>query len=100
MGSKLGRLQGKLDLSVPMDDFSALRIELESLREEHLEALKREVDAKITALGAQEQARELRLLKVSHTTFLTYSFPRLAFMCIVLFSFRQRLRRLKQKHWV
>jgi DNA repair exonuclease SbcCD ATPase subunit len=65
VGSKLGRLQGKLDLSVPVEDFQALQKEIENLREDHLSALRREVEAKITTLQLQESSRELRAFKLS-----------------------------------
>ena len=67
VGSRLGRLQGKLDLSVPVDDFYALQTELENLREDHLNALHREVEAKLSALHAQEQSRELRQARIMLT---------------------------------
>ena len=67
VGSRLGRLQGKLDLSVPIDDFYAIQLELENLREDHLNALHREVEAKLSALHAQEQARELRQARIMLT---------------------------------
>jgi len=63
--SRLGYLQGRVDSSVPQGDYLELQSELECLREEHLKALRREVDARVTALRAKEQAVELRTLRVN-----------------------------------
>ena len=65
VGAKLGRLQGRLDLSVPIEDFQAIEKELSNLREDHLAALNREVEGKIATLKGHEKARELRTLKLS-----------------------------------
>lgn len=64
-GSRLGYLQGRVDSSVPQGDYLELQTELECLREEHLKALRREVDARVTALHAKEQAAELRILRAT-----------------------------------
>lgn len=64
-GSRLGHLQGKVDSSVPQGDYLELQAELECLREEHLKALRREVDARVAALKAKDQASELRALRVN-----------------------------------
>jgi hypothetical protein len=50
MSSRLGHLQGRVDKSVPVEDFMLVQAELDSLREDHLLALRREVDARIVAL--------------------------------------------------
>lgn len=65
VSSRLGHLQGKLDTSIPQEDFFALQSELENLREDHLTTLRREVEARVAALKSRDQARELRALKVS-----------------------------------
>jgi hypothetical protein len=50
LGSKLDFLQAKLDRSIPIDEFKAVTREFESLREEHLVLLKREIEARVKAL--------------------------------------------------
>jgi centrosomal protein CEP290 len=63
-GSRLARLQGKLDLSVPQGDYSAALTELDTLRDDHLKALQRELEARIASLKSSEQAQELRALRL------------------------------------
>jgi hypothetical protein len=65
VGSRLGKLQGRLDTSVPQEDYLALQAELDNLREDHLVTLQREVEMKIYALKSQDLARELRGVKVT-----------------------------------
>jgi len=62
-GPKLTRLQSELDNCVPQSDYIAVQNELEGLREDHLYALRRELEARVSALNAQEKAREVRSLK-------------------------------------
>ena len=50
ISSRLGHLQGRLDKSVPQEDFMALQMEIDTLREDHLVALRREVEARVAAL--------------------------------------------------
>ena len=64
VGGKMGRLQGRLDLSVPHADYLAMQDELESLREDHLIALRREVEASIAALNSLEQANDIRAFRL------------------------------------
>lgn len=63
MGSRLALLQGKLDLSVPQAEFSAMQAELDLLREEHLNTLRREVEIRSASLSGREQLRELSSVK-------------------------------------
>lgn len=65
VGSRLGKLQGRVDTSVPQEDYLALQAELDNLREDHLTALQREVELKIYALKSQDLAREVRGMKVA-----------------------------------
>ena len=60
-----GRLQGRLDSSVPLDDYQAVQNELECLRSDHLITLRREVEARIAALKSLEQAHELHALHLT-----------------------------------
>ena len=62
-----GRLQGRLDTSVPNEDYQSLQIELECLRDDHLVTLRREVEARIASLRSLEQAHELRNLYMKNT---------------------------------
>ena len=64
VGGKMGRLQGRLDLSVPQEDYLAMQAELESLREDHLIALRREVEASIAALNSLEQTNDIRAFRL------------------------------------
>lgn len=64
-GSRLASLQSKLDVSVPQSDYLLLQNELEYLREEHLNTLRREVDARVQALMSHENLQELRTLKLT-----------------------------------
>ena len=64
-GSRIAFLQGKLDTSVPIQDFSAIQKELDALREEHLSVLRREVDARVAALKGKEQGQQLRAIRLS-----------------------------------
>jgi hypothetical protein len=66
VSSKMGRLQGRLDVSVPNEDYEALQKELECLRDDHLITLRREVEARIAALRALDQAHELRALHMTN----------------------------------
>ncbi len=50
MSARLGHLQGRLDVSVPQEDYLAVQAEIDCLREDHLSALRREVDARVMAL--------------------------------------------------
>jgi len=66
-GSRIAFLQGKLDTSVPIQDFSSIQKELDALREEHLSVLRREVDARVAALKGKEQGQQLRAIRLSST---------------------------------
>jgi hypothetical protein len=63
-GRELGQLQSQLDKSVPQSDYFALQTELECLREDHLAALKRELQARLSALKAEDEVREMGHLKL------------------------------------
>lgn len=63
-GSRLAQIQGKLDVCVPQEDYKALLSEIEVLREDHLNTLRREVEAKMSAMNSLDQARELRSLRL------------------------------------
>jgi outer membrane murein-binding lipoprotein Lpp len=65
MSSRLGQLQGRVDRSVPVEDFLAVQEELDSLREDHLQSLRREVEARILVLKSQDRGTELRMLKLN-----------------------------------
>lgn len=60
-------LQNLLDVSVPQTDYFALQTELECLREDHLAALSRELNARLGALKAEEDCRELSTIKLTLT---------------------------------
>ena len=62
-GGRIAKLQGKLNTSVPQSDYSAIVLELDALREDHLNALNRELEARITSLHTAEQVQELQFLK-------------------------------------
>ena len=68
---RLAFIQAKLDTSVPEEDFVAVNAELQSLREDHLNTLRREVEGRIFSLKSQDQARELRSLRVSEISMQT-----------------------------
>ena len=55
---RLARLETELQHSVPQSDFIAIQNELENLREDHLFALRRELDARVSSLEAHEKERE------------------------------------------
>lgn len=57
-------LQTKLEHTVSAEDYKALTLELESLREDHLHTLRREVEARGGALAAEEHSRALRSLRL------------------------------------
>lgn len=42
--------QARLDTSVPQEDYLALQAEIDNLREDHLVALRREVEARVDSL--------------------------------------------------
>jgi hypothetical protein len=63
-GNRLAFVQGKLDQAVPQEDYVALQTEMESLREDHLVTLRREVEARAAALKALDRARELRSIRL------------------------------------
>lgn len=60
---KVAKLQCQLDSSVPHKDYVLVENELESLRQDHLHALRRELAARVSAFDAQEKARQVRQLK-------------------------------------
>jgi chromosome segregation ATPase len=68
-GARIGHLQGRVDSSVPHTDYLALQSELDVLREDHLNTLRREVEARMASLKALDQARELRSARIiiAHT---------------------------------
>ena len=55
---RLSKLETELQYSVPQSDFIAVQNELESLREDHLFALRRELEARVGSLDAHEKGRE------------------------------------------
>jgi hypothetical protein len=57
-GPKLSKLETDLQFSVPQSDFIAIQNELESLREDHLFALRRELEARVGSLESHEKGRE------------------------------------------
>ena len=59
----VAKLQCLLDNSVPRKDYNLVENELESLRQDHLHALRRELDARVNALDSNEKSRQIRLLK-------------------------------------
>lgn len=63
--SRIAYLQGALDSSVPQVDYLALQTELDNLREDHLLALRREVDVRVTALKTYELSSELQVLRLN-----------------------------------
>jgi len=63
--SRIAYLQGTLDSSVPQDDYLALQTELDNLREDHLLALRREVDARVAAFKTHELSSELQVLRLN-----------------------------------
>eukprot|EP00981_Chlorochromonas_danica_P012527 scaffold5121_cov223-Ochromonas_danica.AAC.5 len=63
-GSRLALVQGQLDKSVPQEDYMVLQEEVQALREEHILTLRREVEARATALKSLDRARELRELRL------------------------------------
>ncbi|CAM9286438.1 unnamed protein product, partial [Ectocarpus fasciculatus] len=67
VGRHVDGLQSLLDVSVPQADYFALQTELECLREDHLAALSRELNARLGALKAEEDCRELSTIKLSMT---------------------------------
>jgi hypothetical protein len=68
VGDKMGRLQGRLDTSVPYEDYKGIQNELECLREDHLITLRMEVEVRVASLTYLEQANDNRMLrlKVAH----------------------------------
>lgn len=65
VGRHVDSLQSLLDVSVPQTDYFSLQTELECLREDHLAALSRELNARIGALKVEEECRELSTIKLS-----------------------------------
>ncbi len=63
--ARIGYLQGKLDTSVPQEDFFEINKELDCLREDHLNALRREVEARVAVLKVQDQGREIKSLRLT-----------------------------------
>jgi hypothetical protein len=59
LGNRVERLEARLARAAPIDDLKEAQTELEGLREEHLEALRREMDAKVTLLRMNEQSMQL-----------------------------------------
>jgi chromosome segregation ATPase len=63
-GARIGHLQGRVDSSVPQADYVALQSEIDVLREDHLNTLRREVEARMASLKALDHARELRSTRI------------------------------------
>lgn len=63
-GRQLGFLQTMLDSSVPKSDYFCIQTELESLREDHLKAISRELDSRVAILKAEDDLRELASYKL------------------------------------
>jgi centrosomal protein CEP290 len=66
-GRQLGFLQTMLDSSVPRSDYFCIQTELESLREDHLKALSRELDSRVAILKAEDELRDLAACKLKIT---------------------------------
>ena len=62
--ARIAHLQGRVDSSVSSADYTALQAEIDSLREDHLNTLRREVEARMSALHTLDQARELRSARI------------------------------------
>lgn len=62
--AKLEFLQSKLNEAVPSSDYLSLQRELDLLRDDHLNTLQREVNARVLALNGQEHLQELRSLRL------------------------------------
>lgn len=65
--ARLSFLQGKLESSVPRVDYEAAHKELEFLREEHLNVLRREVEARVAMVEGRETKTTLRALRLDYT---------------------------------
>jgi hypothetical protein len=63
-GSRIGHLQVKVDASVPQSDYLVLQMEIDVLREDHLNTLRREVEARMASLKALDHATELRSARI------------------------------------
>lgn len=60
---KIQVMQGLLDVSIPHQDYVLVEHELDSLRQDHLAALRRELSARVANLDSLENARQVRALK-------------------------------------
>jgi centrosomal protein CEP290 len=65
--ARLAFMQGKLSSSVPRGDYEAAHKELECLREEHLNVLRREVEARVAMVEGRESRSSLRALRIDHS---------------------------------
>jgi hypothetical protein len=63
-GARIGHLQGRVDSSVSQADYVALQAEIDVLREDHLNTLRREVEARMASLKSLDQDRELRSARI------------------------------------
>ena len=59
LSSKVDRLEALLSQTVPVGDFRAIHLELETLRQDHLETLRREVESRISLLKMHGDASTL-----------------------------------------
>jgi len=62
--ARIGHLQSRVDSSVASSDYLALQAEIDVLREDHLNTLRREVEARMSALSALDTNRELRSARI------------------------------------
>ena len=64
--ARISFLQGKLERYQPRADYDAAQKELEALREEHLNVLRREVEARIAMVEGREAKSTLRAMRINH----------------------------------
>ena len=63
VSNRLALLQARLNKSVPVDDFTNVLSEVEALREDNLQIIRREVESRIATFKMHEQQEELRQAK-------------------------------------
>lgn len=63
-GPKLLQLHSQIDSMIPQEDYLIVQNELESLRQDHLYALRRELESRVNLLDIQEKSRHIRKLKI------------------------------------
>jgi chromosome segregation ATPase len=62
--SRLSFVQMKLDSCVPQDDYLAVQLELENLREDHLNTLRREIETRVNILKILHKEKEYNQMKL------------------------------------